>query len=357
MNGYPTKDQDARLRHTPCVSIAIPVFNGENFLSEAAKSVLRQTYTDLELIIVDNASTDGTAEICRLLSEQDSRVRVYRNERNLGAAPNYNRGLDLARGVYFKWLSHDDWLSDNYIEECVNALERFPQFVIAHGMPREMVDAQTPFLDSEYTVQLFGGSGPVERFAKAMRMDRACHAIFGLMRTHVVRRTTSHRPYYTSDRNLVAEMALLGRFLCVPEAIFYNRKHSGQSMAQSNNRLFLNVWQDTSNVRSYSTLHLSRLRHAYEIWGRYPEIASRFQLGKACASYMFSPRKLLHYSDELAWSTMPRIYSGVRATVRMVYRTIRPPKSYLGNAQSINDADFGPVNSKDAIEMKKKPIS
>lgn len=350
---HPSSGEDASGRQSPRVSIAIPVFNGAKFLSDAANSVLRQTHTDLELIIIDNASTDGTAEICHLLAKQDPRVRIYRNERNLGAAPNYNRGLELARGVYFKWLSHDDWISDNYIEECASALDRFPEFVIAYGIPREMVDAQTPFLDSEFTVELFGRAGPVERFGRAMQMDRSCHAIFGLMRSEVVRRTTLHRSYYTSDRNLVAEMALLGRFMCVPEAIFYNRKHPGQSMAQSKNRLFLNVWQDTSNVRSYSTIHLSRLNHAYEIWGRYPQVASRLQLSKACAGHMFSPRMLLHYLDELAWSTMPRLYSGIRGAARTAYRTIKPPKSYLGYVEGAGRTAFDESNTDELFKEGK----
>lgn len=316
--------------HAPRVTIAIPVYNGSNFLAEAAQSVLRQTFTDLELIIVDNASTDETADICRDLAQQDARVRIYRNDKNLGAAANYNRGLELARGTYFKWLAHDDWISDNYVEECASALDQYPQVVVAHGIPREMIDRDTPFVDSEFTVQLWGRADAVERFARAMRMDRTCHAIFGLMRREAIEKTTLHWPYYGSDRNLVAEVALLGRFLCVPEAIFYNRKHPGQSMAQSKHRLALNVWQDTSNTRPYSTVHLSRLKHAWKIWGRHPEIAPRRRLMKASAGLMFSPRMVLRYCDEMAWSSAPRLYSTLRSTARKLYRTVRPPKSYLG---------------------------
>ncbi len=326
------RDEQAASGPAPRVTVAIPVYNGANFLADAANSVLRQTFTDLELIIVDNASTDETADICNALAAQDPRVRYYRNEKNLGAAPNYNRGLELARGTYFKWLAHDDWISDNYIEECVKGLDEHPEFVIAHGSAREMLDPETPFVDSEFTVPLWGRAGPLERFASAMRMDRTCHAIFGLMRREAIEKTTLHRTYYSSDRNLVAEMALLGRFLCIPEAIFYNRKHPGQSMAQSKNRLALNVWQDTSNVRKYSTMHLDRLKHAWEIWGRYPEIGSRYQLMKSCASYMFSPKLVLRYGDELAWSTAPRVYSGLRGIGRKLYRTVRPPKTYLSDA-------------------------
>lgn len=313
----------------PRVSIAIPVYNGANFLAEAANSVLRQTFTDLELIIVDNASTDETPEICRALVAKDSRVRYYRNEKNLGAAPNYNRGFELSRGTYLKWLAHDDWLSDNYIEECVKVLDRYPDVVLAHGTAREMIDPETPFIDSEFTVPLWGTAGPVERHAMAMSMPRTCHAIFGLIRRDQLERTTLHRPYYSSDCNLVAEIALLGRFLCVPEAIFYNRRHQGQSMAQSKNFEFLNVWQDSSNTQPICSIHTDRLRHAWEIWGRYPQIASRSRLLKACAGFMLSPRKMIRYADELVWSTMPRLYPPVRRVLRTILRTLKPLKPYI----------------------------
>ena len=72
----------------PRVSIGLPVYNGENYLQDAMRSVLDQTFDDLELIVSDNASTDRSAEIAQDLAAADRRVRYFRNERNLGAAPN-----------------------------------------------------------------------------------------------------------------------------------------------------------------------------------------------------------------------------------------------------------------------------
>ena len=80
----------------PRVSIGLPVFNGEGFLSDAVGSILAQTYTDFELIISDNASTDGTEEICRDYAASDPRIRYDRTVRNLGAAANLNRTFPLA---------------------------------------------------------------------------------------------------------------------------------------------------------------------------------------------------------------------------------------------------------------------
>lgn len=313
----------------PIVSVAIPVYNGANFITHAIESVLNQDFTDLELIVCDNASDDRTAQICEWWASQDKRLRYFRNERNLGAAANYNRSLALARGRYFKWLAHDDWISPNYLEACTDALDRHPEAALAYGMPQEMLDQRTAYLNSTYTVPLWGNAGPVERFGKAMRLDRTCHAIFGLIRRHVLEQTTLHRPYYTSDKNLVAEIALLGRFIAVPEATFFNRRHAHQSMANSARPLYLNAWQDTANTRPYATLWLSRLRHFIEITGRYPRVASRAQLFNAAAGHFFAPSTLVRYADEMAGMTMPHLYARLRNAAKFAFRKLRPLPPYV----------------------------
>lgn len=313
----------------PKVSIGIPVYKGENFLENAIRSILAQTYQDWELIISDNDSPDNTGAIARKYSEQDKRIRYSRNPKNLGANANYNRCLELARGEYFKWMAHDDWISPRYIEKCVEVLDNQPDAGLAFGMPKEMLDEERPYLNSDFSVPDWGDAGPVERFALAMRMPRTCHAIFGLYRRELLERTTLHRPYYTSDRNLVAETALLGRFVAVPDVTFYNRRHEKQSMAQSANRIYLNTWGDTSNTKPYSTQNLSRLRHFLEICGRYPDIASRRTLFLSSAGFFFSPKKLLRYLDEACQFCSPRAYGIARRQMVKLFRLFKRPDSYI----------------------------
>src|SRR3954466_4130607 len=92
----------------PRVSIGLPVFNGEKYLPEALDSLVSQDFEDLEIILSDNGSTDSTQNICREFAAKDPRIRYHRNQTNIGASKNYNRVLELARGEYFKWASHDD---------------------------------------------------------------------------------------------------------------------------------------------------------------------------------------------------------------------------------------------------------
>jgi len=118
---------------TPRLSIGLPVFNGERYLSQAISCFLEQTFGDFELIICDNASSDGTQQIGLGYAAQDSRVRYYRNERNLGAIANFNRTVALARGPLFKWAAHDDIYASSYLEKCIDMLDTNPDVVPAHS--------------------------------------------------------------------------------------------------------------------------------------------------------------------------------------------------------------------------------
>lgn len=120
----------------PLVSIGMPVYNGEKYIRQALDSLLAQDYGHFELIISDNASTDGTPEICREYAARDSRIAYYRNQENMGAAWNFKRVLDLAAGEYFMWLPHDYRLLDaNYLSTLINGIGNciliFPLFILS----------------------------------------------------------------------------------------------------------------------------------------------------------------------------------------------------------------------------------
>ena len=114
---------------TPTVSICIPVYNMARYLRHAVDSALAQTYEDFELLIIDNVSTDDTYEIAMEYARRDPRVRVVRNERNIGANPNFNRCFDLARGTWVKFLCADDLLAADCIEKMIAATRPGPLVV------------------------------------------------------------------------------------------------------------------------------------------------------------------------------------------------------------------------------------
>ena len=114
---------------TPKVSLGLPVYNGENFIAQAIESILAQTFTDFELIITDNGSTDRTPKICEAYAARDRRVAYSRNPENLGAAPNFNRAFALSSGRYFKWVAHDDLIAPEFLARCVKVLDNDPSVV------------------------------------------------------------------------------------------------------------------------------------------------------------------------------------------------------------------------------------
>ncbi len=206
----------------PAVSIGLPVHNGERFLAQAIESLLGQTLEDLELVISDNASTDATAQICRDYEQRDPRVRYLRQPANIGAPGNWNLVAAQARGRYFKWATANDFCAPRMLEQCVAALEANPAAVLCHGRTC-IVDEESgehrPFLH-DFSVM---DGRPSERFRTLRRSLVLNNAQLGVVRLDVLRRTGGDRPYPHGDLVLMAELALYGHFLLLPEVLVYRR--------------------------------------------------------------------------------------------------------------------------------------
>lgn len=229
------------------VSIGLPVFNGENYLAETLDSILRQTYSDFELIISDNASTDRTAAICEEYQGKDSRVVYSRNATNLGAGPNYDLCFKKARGTYFKWAAHDDLIATDFLEKTVQQMEREPDTVLCTiGIRKIGPDGET-FETINGFMWSAGDPRPSKRFASAILERHFCTDFFGLFRREALEGSQLHGNYRSSDRVLLAEMALVGRFTKVPLPLLYNRDHAGRYMkAVMRNRRAAAQWLDAS---------------------------------------------------------------------------------------------------------------
>ncbi|WP_306132219.1 glycosyltransferase family 2 protein [Roseivivax marinus] len=239
----------------PVLSIGLPVCNGAQYLREAIDSILSQTWDDFELIISDNASEDETADICAAYAEQDPRVRLIRQPRNLGAAPNYNLLVDEARGRYFKWAAHDDNLRPRFLEACIDALEANPQAVLAY--PRtDVIDGAGrvigPFDDG---LDLRGETAEDRLVAylrrNFMRQRGLCNPIFGVIRTDELRRTKLIQDFLASDLILLAHLSLLGQFAEIPETLFDRRVHAGISTAAHTSHAARRRWFNAGAKRGH----------------------------------------------------------------------------------------------------------
>jgi glycosyltransferase involved in cell wall biosynthesis len=210
----------------------MPVYNGARFISLAIDSLLSQTYTDFELIICDNASTDATYKICQAYAARDPRIRLFRNERNMGATYNYRRVFQLSRGVYFRYAAHDDVLAPTNIERCVEILKREPEIVLCYpGMQR--IDERGRIIDTFINSLPLREADPVSRWKRFHQLchdGSMCDPIFGLFRSSVLRQTAGLGNFISHDMILLGEIALRGQIYEIPEILFFERWHPGTSV-------------------------------------------------------------------------------------------------------------------------------
>lgn len=250
-------------RNSPRLSVGLPVYNGERYLAETFNSFLAQTFEDFEFIVGDNASTDRTEEICRSYAERDPRIRYFRNEKNLGAIPNFNKVFEHSTAPLFKWIAHDDIYDRHYCETCIHILDDDPEVILAHS--------KTAFVDDRgVTFPVDPGTGnyidpksgaaqradgpmiadnavPLVRFWQVLSRARWGTHMFGIMRREILQKTNLLPNFAGSDRAMLAELALLGRFRCANEVLFSKRFHEEVSWALNQKELI--SWLSTDGQK------------------------------------------------------------------------------------------------------------
>jgi glycosyltransferase involved in cell wall biosynthesis len=207
---------------SPRVSIGVAVYNGERFLSKTLDSLLAQTFTEFEIIICDNCSEDKTEQICRSYAASDPRIRYHRNNTNIGAPRNFNLVTTLSRGEYFKWSGADDLCAPTMIERCVEVLDHRSDVVLCYPKTRLIDENDVPVRDYEDRLDL-QIEAPNWRLACLLSNIGMCNAVFGLIRSSVLNRTHLFGTYSNSDVVFLAELALRGPFVELPESLFFRR--------------------------------------------------------------------------------------------------------------------------------------
>jgi len=230
-----TGNSSERTPSGPLVSIGIPVYNGEQFIAQALDSFLAQTFSDFGIIICDNDSHDKTEQICREYAGRDPRIRYYRNESNIGVAGNCRRVLDLATGKYFKYAAHDDLCAPQFLERCLEVLDRRPDVVLAYPKTKLLNELSGELTEYEEGMNL-QSERPSERFTQLMQQMRLCNTIFGLVRTVELRKTGGYPAYLGGDIVLMAELSLRGKFYEIPEYLFYRRFHPSAASSMKDQR-------------------------------------------------------------------------------------------------------------------------
>jgi glycosyltransferase involved in cell wall biosynthesis len=292
----------------PRVSIGLPVYNGEDFVAKQLESLLEQTFTDFELLIVDNASTDRTSEICRSVAARDRRVRYHRNEQNIGGGPNQNLAFDLSTPApYFKWAAHDDIHAPRFLERCVEALDRDPTAVLAFPKA-ELIDHDGNVLGSRVLELPLSSPDVLVRF-EAMLPSYDCLEIFGVIRRNALVGNPVMGLYKDADGVLLTRLALRGRFLEVPEVLFFNRRHASQATIrfEQDSRQWA-AWWDPANES----------RRVFPAWRRSAELCKAVL--KAPLSTTDRLRCAVRLARWLRWRRK-RLYEDVEYHVKALWRS------------------------------------
>ena len=205
---------------SPLVSVLTTAYNREKYIAEAIESVLASTYRNFELIIVDDCSKDKTVEIAIEYEKRDSRVKVYKNERNLGDYPNRNKAASYATGKYIKYLDADDIIYPHGLEAMVYAMEKFPEcsfgtqfFEREYDQPYPiLIDSRKAFYEYFFGRSYFQ-SGPTGTiFKRETFIKLGCF--------------TGQR--YIGDTEMWIKFSLSGPIVLFQPALIWWRKHEGQ---------------------------------------------------------------------------------------------------------------------------------
>ena len=291
------------------IAIGMPVFNGANYISQALDSILAQTFGDFEVFISDNASDDGTQDICQQYALKDRRIRYLRQTCNVGAAANHNLLVGQGNGPYFKWASHDDILAPRFLEEAVGVLDSRPEIVLASPASAliDELGQLLPFSPErggvvdrsgvcwpcmpEKNDGLTNGDAAV-RFQAVVLKTVMCVEIYGLMRRSALMQTSLLGPFGGADKVLLAQMALLGPFWLGSEVLFHRRCHSKQ---------FSSTVSGAYRAMWFSGRKDSLLKQQFKLLIAYCRSANGYQLGlqQRASCYLSIARRALFRGNQL----------------------------------------------------------
>jgi glycosyltransferase involved in cell wall biosynthesis len=259
----------------PNVSVCIPVWNGEAYIALAIESVLQQSYSDFEIIISDNASTDATVKIVEGYMQLHPQIRLQRNGENIGLVGNFNGCLKLAQGNYIKFLCVDDLLAKNCLEKMVRVLDEDKSIVLVVG-GRSIIDS-------------FGCQISLQRYSKSASVrdgyDVINRCYFGtnyigepsavMFRKASLNRMFDKTLNHLMDLEMWFYLLEQGRMASLPDLLSSIRRHKNQMTFQSiksgaliHDNIALSIGYGNKNYIKNTVFNKMRrkIRIAYRVW-------------------------------------------------------------------------------------------
>ncbi len=206
------------------VNIGVPALNEERFLSQTLDSLLAQDYSNLEIIICDNASTDKTEEISCKYAGKDSRIKYFKNKERLSGPENWNRAFQLSSSKYFMWASGHDLYDKSFVSSCMEILEKEENVTLAYSLTYSIDEYNNKlqiipqYLDTR-TLNL------ISRFNKFILASNNSSCILtGLIRSESIRKTHLMQNTLAADTLFLSELSLLSYFAQTQKPLYYRRE-------------------------------------------------------------------------------------------------------------------------------------
>jgi glycosyltransferase involved in cell wall biosynthesis len=279
---------------SPKVSVLIPTYNYAHYLDETIQSVMDQTFTDFELVIVDNCSTDNTRAVVEKYLD-DKRVSFYINERNIGLVGNWNKCLDYAKGEYIKFLCADDKFHPELLQQFVAVMEQYPNVSLISSY-NEMFGLRNDFRKPPHTGLVSGAAAWAEiieaggcnwLFAPSAVMFRKEGLKVGRFDPHLIKLT---------DLEFYLRLLTTGDCYIIPERLSYIRAHAETQTAK--------------NLRKKPVLVFERYRFMTNIKNISPPITSQTQAAIDAHIKQRAVRCAL-----LMYEMVPRLYKRESRTI------------------------------------------
>ena len=240
------------------LSIGIPVFNGEKFIRKCLDSLLCQTFSDFEIIISDNASTDLTSKICEEYKKQDNRILFFQQKSNIQMIGNFNFVLEHAKNEYFMWASVDDIWHPEFIEKNLTFLEKNPNFI---GSTSEIEYFPEPWEEKDF--EKFKDTKPGRKYEfvhslignyeekiKFLFNSGKFECLFAIYRTKYLKKSMIKRKFLTWEVPVILKMLKYGD-LNVEDGIMMYKYMGGKT----DEKFYKKIFSTTKNYWKYGILN------------------------------------------------------------------------------------------------------
>jgi glycosyltransferase involved in cell wall biosynthesis len=209
----------------PLISIGMPVYNGEKNIRNALDSLLAQTFSEFELIISDNGSSDGTEDICREYKLRDSRISYIRHNENRGYFFNFNYVLSLSRGEFFMWASSDDQWAPEFIQRNLEILKYYNDIIASISRVKyKKINFNNRINHGTYALM----NGYEANVLKYLKSPGANSRFYALFRKDVIKKSMLKQNFLGADWVIMLNTLAYGKHYELDEVMFY-RNYYGVS--------------------------------------------------------------------------------------------------------------------------------